>query len=100
VKDFRTSQRKTPENNWRGLNGGYGSPDYDALVDRYLVTVPTTQRVELLGQVLRHLSDQVVVIVLFWDVEPILLGKRVANVTARHRNSSHGWNSALWDVVP
>lgn len=99
VKDFRTSQRKTAQNNWRGLNGGYGSPDYDALVDRYLVTIPTGARVDLLGDVLRHVSDQVVVMVLFWDVEPILLGRRVQNVSARHRSSSHGWNAYLWDVA-
>jgi peptide/nickel transport system substrate-binding protein len=99
VKDFHSSQRKTAENRWQGTNGGYGNPDYDALVDRYLVTIPVHERVDLLGQILHQLSDQVVVIVLFWDVEPILIGNRIQNVSARHRLSSHGWNASQWDLA-
>lgn len=98
VGAFHSRNRKTAENNWRGGNGGYGNPEYDALVDRYLVTIPIQERVRLLGDILHHLSDEVVVMVLFWDVEPILVGNRMQGLTARHRGSSHAWNAIEWDV--
>lgn len=98
LDSFHSRQRKTAENGWRGGNGGYGNPEYDAMVDRYAITIPIKERVDLLGQLLRHISDQVVVSVLFWDIEPIMIGNRIHNVFARHRSSSHGWNSHEWDL--
>ncbi len=99
LESFHSRQRKTVENGWKGNNGGYGNPEYDALVDRYAVTIPIRERVDVLGQILRHLSDEVIVSVLFWDVEPVMIGNRIKNVFARHRSSSHGWNSMDWDVA-
>jgi peptide/nickel transport system substrate-binding protein len=98
LEDFHSAQRKTAENRWRGQNGGYANPEYDTLIERYLVTIPLAERVDLLGKILNHLSDQVVMTPLFWDIEVILLGNRIQNVTARHRQSSHAWNAREWDV--
>lgn len=98
VGAFHSRNRKAPENNWRGNNGGYGNPEYDAMIDRYLVTIPLQQRVQLLGDIMHHISDQVVAIILFWDVEPVLIGNRITGLAARHRGSSHGWNAIEWDV--
>jgi hypothetical protein len=98
VTNFHTRQQKTAANNWRGGNGGYSNAAYDQLLDRYQVTIPIPQRVQLLGDLVHHISDQVVVQVLFWDVEPILISNRIQGVTARHRGSSHAWNASEWDL--
>lgn len=99
VDDYHSSKQKTAENNWKGSNSGYANPGYDALLERYLVTIPIQERVGLIGDLLHHLSDQAVLMMLFWDVEAILIGDRLENVTARHRGSSHAWNAHEWSVT-
>src|SRR5205085_2612364 len=73
-----SSEAALPENNYRGQNRvRYMNPEYDALVDRYLVTVPTAERIDIARQLVRHISENVPILGLLYDAEPVLVANRV-----------------------
>jgi peptide/nickel transport system substrate-binding protein len=90
------------ENGYRGVGGTnyarYMNPEFDALIERYLATIPQAERLRIGGDILNHMTDQVVVMTLFWDVEPALISNRLVNVTARHKESSSTWNAHVWEL--
>jgi peptide/nickel transport system substrate-binding protein len=54
-----SSRAATPERNFAGINRSrYMSPEYDALIDRYFLTVPFPERMQVLGQIIHHETDQ------------------------------------------
>lgn len=94
---FHCRQQKTPANNWRGGNSGYCNPAFDGLVERYETTVPLAQRMTIFGDIVQHMSEQVVVIPILWDVEPIMIGNRLQGIQATRGN--HAWNAHEWTVT-
>jgi hypothetical protein len=68
------------------------------MLDQYAVTIPRNDRVRLLGQIIHHMTDQLVVIPLFHDAEPVLVSNRLINIGAKRGDSLQGWNSQEWDV--
>jgi hypothetical protein len=72
--------------------------ELDALIDRFSVTIPIDERVRIGGQIVRHMTDRVVEMPLFYDTEPTLISNRVKNLTSRQLRSSHAWNAIEWDV--
>lgn len=94
---------RLPENNFRGVGGTnyarYMSRELDGLIERYFATIPVADRVRLAGEVLHHVTDQLVVMPLLWDVEVALISNRLVNIAARHKDSSNAWNAHEWDVV-
>jgi peptide/nickel transport system substrate-binding protein len=94
---------RLPENNFRGVGGTnyprYLNPEFDALIERYFSTIPLGPRLELAGQILHHMTDQLVIMTMLWDLEPSLISNRLANVAARQKDSSNAWNAHLWDVI-
>lgn len=93
---FHCRQQKTPATNWRGGNSGYCDPAFDTLVERYETTVPLTQRMVIFSDIVQHMSEQVVVIPILWDVEPIMIGNRLQGIGATRGN--HAWNAHEWRV--
>jgi len=90
-----SSEAALPENNFRGQNRvRYMSPEYDALVDRYLVTIPIAERMDVVRQLVRHISEQAPILGLLYSAEPILVANRIVGVDA----SLKGRNSHEWDV--
>jgi len=84
-----------PENNFTGVNRSrYQSAELDGLVDRYRSTIPLNDRVEILKQISRFVSDQLVVIPLFWDPTPTMVSNRLKNVTS----PGDTWDAQGWDV--
>src|SRR5439155_20399758 len=58
---FHSSQAKTPENRYTGSNrSSYSSADLDALIDRFFSTVPFGERIQVAGQIVNHVTDQLV----------------------------------------
>ena len=57
---------------------------------------PAEQR-KVLGEIVKHVAENVVVIHIFYDVVPQLMNKRVMNVTPRS-TLSQAWNAHHWDV--
>jgi ABC-type transport system substrate-binding protein len=91
----RSSSAPMPETNFVGQNyARYMDPAFDALIDRFFVTVPRAERMEVLRQVIHQMTDEVHFMGLFFDGTPNLVGKRITGVTAR----AEGWNAHLWDV--
>jgi peptide/nickel transport system substrate-binding protein len=93
---------RLPENGYRGVGGTnyarYMNPELDGLIERYFVTIPMPERIQVAGQVLRHITEQLVVMPLVWDVEPTLISNRLINITARHKDSSNAWNAHEWEL--
>jgi peptide/nickel transport system substrate-binding protein len=98
---FHSAQRPLPGNRYTGDNSPrYASPEFDALLERYSATVPRAERYQVLGQIVSHIADQVIMMGLFYISEPTLLTNRLQNVTARPPNSTQAWNAHEWDVKP
>jgi ABC-type transport system substrate-binding protein len=72
--------------------------EMDALIDRYFATVPKPERNRVLAQIVHHLTDQVVVLPLIWQVDPTMIGNRLTNVGAASRYTTQVWNAHEWDV--
>lgn len=90
-----SSEAALPENNFRGQNRvRYMNPEYDALVDRYLVTIPVAERMDVVRQLVRHISEQAPILGLLYSAEPILVANRIVGVDA----SLKGRNSHEWDL--
>jgi peptide/nickel transport system substrate-binding protein len=99
VTRYHSNQIPLPENNYRGNNSSrYRSAELDALLDRYVVTIPREERTQVLAQVIKHMTENLVVVPLFHDAEPALVGNRLLNITARRGDAFAGWNAHEWDV--
>ena len=99
-KTFLSSEARLPETRYAGQNyPSYQSAELDIFIDRFLVTIPIPERMEAGRQVIRHLSDQVVVMPVFYDVVGTMTGNRLVNVsTARGQNQTTTWNAHDWEV--
>jgi peptide/nickel transport system substrate-binding protein len=97
---FHSSKVPTPENNYIGDNNPrYRNPEFDVLLERYSMTVAQRPRYQVLSQIVSHIADQVIMIGLFYRVEPTLFANRIKNVAARPPTSTQAWNAHLWDVT-
>jgi hypothetical protein len=72
----------------------YANPQLDDLVSRYYVTIPSAQRAEILGQMYRLLTDQVVLLSFFYEATQRLEASKLENFS-----SPLGWNVQEWDLV-
>jgi peptide/nickel transport system substrate-binding protein len=97
---FKASESPLPENGFRGKNRTrYMNAEYDALTERYFTTIPVRERNAVLGQIVHHISDNVLAIGLLYGPEPTLIGNRLVNVSAPGAiGSDETWNGHEWDV--
>jgi peptide/nickel transport system substrate-binding protein len=94
LKDLRSVDARLPENGYRGLNySRYQSPEYDALLDRYLSTIPAGPRMDALRNVIRHMTDQLNIMTLYYNASPTMVSSRMVNV-----GPDPTWNAHEWDV--
>ena len=78
IEQLHGSQAPLPQNHFAGTNRSrYINPEFDALLDRYLATIPWDARMQALGQVVHHISDQLNVMGLIYDVQPALISNRL-----------------------
>jgi peptide/nickel transport system substrate-binding protein len=94
------SQAPIPERNFVGNNyARYMSPELDALLDRYFVTIPKRERGQVLGEIIRLVTGQLGPLMpLFYNGQPTMIGNRLANVTVGGSRASQAWNPHEWDV--
>jgi len=98
---FKSTTVALPENNYTGSNPGrYRNPEMDALIDRYFATIPKPERMDVLRRVAGILSDQLVVLPIYHEPEPVLIQKNLINATGRKGEMVQTWNAHLWDLVP
>lgn len=94
---YRLHSREIPAAETRFVGDNrmrYSNPQLDQWVDRYYVTIPTTERAEILGQMYQHLTDQVVLLPFFYEATQRLQANRLINFT-----SPLGWNAHEWDLA-
>lgn len=94
MKRMVSSQAPLPSNNFVGRNHSrYMNAEYDSLIDRFFVTIPREERVDILRQVVRIQTDQLTSMGLFYNTSPNMVAGRLQNVD---RGSIY--NAHLWDV--
>jgi peptide/nickel transport system substrate-binding protein len=97
---YHSTEARLPERNFTGSNNGrYMNPELDAIIDRYQVTVPWEDRMQIGGQILRHITENVVAMPLFYDMEIALLSDRMLNaVSLMQSGTGQVWNGHEWDI--
>lgn len=97
---LHSSRTPLPENGYRvtGNHSRYMSPQFDALLDRYFATIPKRERDTVLAQIVRHTTEQLTLMGLFYDTETTMISNRLLNASARHQGSTQAWNAEEWDV--
>ncbi len=96
IQNFKSSEARLPERGYVGLNtSGYMNPDLDALIERFYVTIPRPERMQVAAQIVHHLSDQVVPLLLYYDLTATAIGSRLRNV---YWQGNQMWNAHLWEV--
>jgi peptide/nickel transport system substrate-binding protein len=97
--NLHTSGIPLRENRYVGNNKPrYSNPTFDALLDQYFVTIPRQARAQVLGQIIAHATEQLVVMGLFYGVEPTLVANRVLNVAPRIQDSTQARNANEWEL--
>jgi peptide/nickel transport system substrate-binding protein len=93
--NYVTTQQKTAENGYRGNHTGYGNADFDVLVERYMTTIPKTERLRAGADAMHHLTDQLVVMTTFYNTQPQAVSNRIKNAP----NNASVTNIQNWDVL-
>jgi peptide/nickel transport system substrate-binding protein len=90
---FHSREMPTAENNFRGDNRArYASPEFDALFDRFIVTIPRAERLRLLNQIINHMTDRLVVLDLHYQGDVAANSKRILNVHPGDPINAHEWD--------
>jgi peptide/nickel transport system substrate-binding protein len=99
VRGLHSSRTPLPANNFlaSGNVSRYLNPELDALIDRYSATIPRRERMEALGAVVRHVTERVTMLGLFFNTDPVLIANWITNVTATGQGSMT-WNAHRWDT--
>jgi len=91
INRIRSNLTPTAENRYVGSNyARYTSPELDALIDRFLTTIPKQERMRAFGDTMRYISEQLNVVGLFHDAEFMFASNRLQNIS--------GGEIRVWDV--
>jgi peptide/nickel transport system substrate-binding protein len=103
VATLHSRAARLPENNYVGVGGTnyarYANPQFDALVDRFFVTIPRADRVRVLADIVGHMTENLTAMGTFYAANPSMIGNRLVNVAARTQQSTETWNAHEWDVA-
>ncbi len=96
---LHSSTVSLPENRYTGPgNTRYRNAEHDALLERYMMTIPMQERMQALGAVVHHQTENLVLMPLFHGADPTMISNRLVNVTARGDAFTQAWNVHEWDV--
>jgi peptide/nickel transport system substrate-binding protein len=100
LERLQSNQAPVPENNFVGRNKvRYMNAEMDSLIDRFFMTVPWDQRMQVMRQIVHHISDQVVIIQLFYTANPTMILHRLENVSDSLPTAAVvSWNAHEWDL--
>jgi peptide/nickel transport system substrate-binding protein len=100
LRRYSSKDAPLPENRFAGGNRSrYMNPEYDALIERYMTTIPHVERTSILGDIVHHMTDQLTIMGLWYNTEPVMIGNRLVNVTVRDvGQTTEAWNAHLWDT--
>jgi peptide/nickel transport system substrate-binding protein len=97
---FHSSQAPLPENGFRqiGNYARYQNPELDGLLDRYFTTIPPRERLETLGGIVHHLTENLPQLPIVYGADATMVANRLIGVTARSNSFTQSWNVQAWDV--
>ncbi len=99
ITDWRSGEAPALENNFVGRNTmRYRSPEFDALVVRFVSTIPRAERLQALGGIVQHTTAPLTPLPLYHEPEPVLISNRLTNVGGRHGTNIQTWNAHEWDL--
>lgn len=88
-----------PENNYRGSNRmHYQNTELDGFIDRFYNTIPKQERSQALAGIIRHMTDQVVPLGIYYNTDPTMIANRLLNVAPGAQSSTPAWSSYEWEV--
>jgi hypothetical protein len=67
----------------------------DRLVDRVFVTIPPAERMQVLGDMVHHMTDQVTMLGPYYRVLPTMISNRLLHVSPRADDTSHVSGNAV-----
>jgi peptide/nickel transport system substrate-binding protein len=89
---IHTSLLATDANRWTGRNvQGYSNPRVDDLLDRLLVTLEERNQIELHRQLLQETTNDIALMPLFWQVDPVIVVRGVSGVTYNGTSNIFDW---------
>ena len=96
---LHSSQTPLPENAFRAPGTTrYRHVELDAWLERYAATIPVTERMQALAGLVRHQTENLTHLPIFYGADPTLISNRLINVTARGDAFTQAWNIQEWDV--
>jgi peptide/nickel transport system substrate-binding protein len=99
ARTFHSSRVRLPRNNFRASGWfRYMNAELDGLIDTYYRTIPIPERTHVLGQIARHVADEVVIVGLNYSVTAGAVSKRLLNVSTQWPGFQITWNAHEWDV--
>jgi peptide/nickel transport system substrate-binding protein len=100
VRRFHSSSIPLPENRFQvtGNNSRYRNPELDAFIDRYVTTIPKTERMQALAGIVRHQTENLSIMGMFFFVSPTMIANRLAGIVPRGDGFTEAWNAHEWDV--
>jgi peptide/nickel transport system substrate-binding protein len=102
LRILHSSQTRLPGNSFRiggpGNRSRYMSSEFDTLLDAYTRTVSMPERITALGQIIRHMADQVTVVGLYYIPQSGAISDRMVNVSVEWPGQYITWNAREWDV--
>jgi peptide/nickel transport system substrate-binding protein len=100
IRRYHSTSTPLPENRFQvtGNNPRYRNPELDGYIDRYVVTIPRAERMQVLGQIAHHLSDQLPSMGLFYVVDSTVYADRLSGITPRTERATQAWNAQEWDI--
>jgi peptide/nickel transport system substrate-binding protein len=100
LRDYHSAQIPTTDNRFAGRNRArYANAELDALIDQYLVAIRVPDRDQVVANIVRHLTEQVIPLPLIYNPRPIVMSSRLLHVPMRIGEDSSGvWNAHLWDL--
>jgi len=65
------------ENDFRvtGNRSRYRNAELDGLVDKYFITIPADERMQIMGQIVKHVSDNLPILGVLYDAAPTLINR-------------------------
>ena len=99
-RPLSSAEAPLPENKFNGGNRGrYMNPDLDVLLDRYETAVAYPEHVQVLRDIVHHVSDQLPWMGLFYATDATVYDARLQGVHGKWERTTQTWNAWQWDIV-
>ncbi len=99
LSNWVSSQIGTAANRWAGANySGWSNPDYDRLYDQFSSTLDSAERNRQVVQMARHISEEVAVIMLFFNFNVSAHSSAVTGPDSKAFDTLVDWNIDQWQM--